>query len=69
MSLDHTPPAPFPKHHLTGVQVPSDFAQVIVAAAEKSGRLFQDQLLHWAQMGAECERRHQEKPLNPRKRK
>lgn len=59
--IDHTSPKDFPPHHYAGVAVPSDFARVIVASAAKSGILFADQLLKWAQMGAECSRMHQPK--------
>lgn len=54
--IAHTPPADFPPHHYTGVAVPSDFARVIVAAAAKNNVLFEDQLLMWAQLGAEHSR-------------
>lgn len=57
--IAHTPPAEYPPHHYTGVAVPSDFARVITAAAAKDGVLFEDQLLKWAQAGAECSRLHQ----------
>ncbi len=54
--VDHEPPAPFPSVHFTAVAVPANFARVIVDAAAKSGMLFEDQLLAWAQMGAEHSR-------------
>ena len=57
--IEHTPPADFPATHLVAVSVPSDFARCIAAAAIRDGILFEDQLLRWAQMGAECSRLHQ----------
>lgn len=67
--IEHTPPKDFPPHHYTAVAVPSDFARVIVATAAKSGILFEDQLLKWAQMGAECSRLHQPNGKNQRRNK
>lgn len=60
-------PAPFPTHHFAGVPVPSDFARVIREAAARNGVLFADQLLAWAQMGAECSRMHQSYGKQPRR--
>ncbi len=54
--VEHDPPKPFPAVHYTAVAVPQDFARVVVEAAAKSGTLFEDQLLTWAQMGAEHSR-------------
>lgn len=54
--VDHEPPKEFPSVHYTAVAVPTSFAQVIVEAAAKAGVLFEDQLLTWAQMGAEHSR-------------
>ena len=54
--VEHTPPKMFPPFHYAGIAVPSDFARVISAAAAKDGVLFEDQLLKWAQMGAEHSR-------------
>lgn len=51
--IDHVPPSEFPTRHYTAVAVPSAFAKVIVEAAAKNGVLFEDQLLSWAQAGAE----------------
>ena len=59
--MNHTPPKDFPAAHLTAILVPIDFARAIVEAAAKSDVLFEDQLLAWAQMGAECGRLHQSK--------
>ncbi len=57
--IDHQPPEDFPTRHYTAVAVPQDFARVVVEAAAKAGVLFEDQLLTWAQAGAECARMHQ----------
>ncbi len=54
--VDHLPPPKFPAVHFTGIAVPADFARAIVAAAAKNGVLFEDQLLSWAQAGAEHSR-------------
>lgn len=59
--IEHTPPKPFPLTSLVGINVPTDFNKVVVAAAAKNGVLYEDQLLMWAQMGAECSRLHKEK--------
>lgn len=56
--IEHEAPKPFPKTHLAGVAVPADFAKVVAEAAVKAGVLFEDQLLTWAQKGAECSRLH-----------
>ncbi len=65
--IDHEPPATFPAVHYTAVAVPSAFAHVIVDVAEKNGILFEDQLLSWAQAGAECSRMHQPDGKNKRR--
>lgn len=44
--------------HYVAVSVPRDFADVILDAADKNGVLFEQQILAWAQMGAECSRLH-----------
>ena len=67
--IPHTPPKQFPLTSLVAVNVPTDFNKVIIAAAAKNGTLYQDQLLMWAQMGAECSRQHQPKGKNQRRRK
>ncbi len=67
--VDHEPPAPFPTVHFTAVAVPQDFARVVSDAAEKSGVLFGDQLLMWAQMGAEHSRLCGPKPTRTRRTK
>lgn len=59
--MSHTPPKDFPVSHYTAVAVPADFARVVVEAAAKNGVLFEDQLLAWAQDGANCARMHKEK--------
>ncbi len=56
--IEHERPKPYPHTHLTAVAVPTDFARVIAEAATKAGVLFEDQLLTWAQQGAECSRLH-----------
>lgn len=53
---DHIPPKPFPTHHLIAFEVPADFSEVVLAGAMKSGRLYADELLHLAMLGAECSR-------------
>lgn len=58
---DHEPPKPFPVAHYTAVAVPVDFAKVVVEAAQKNKVLFEDQLLAWAQDGANCARMHKGK--------
>lgn len=58
------PPAKeFPVASLVGLQVPSDFNAVIIAAAAKNKTVYEDQLLAWAMKGAECERRSHESKL------
>lgn len=56
--IEHAPPPAFPVVHYTGCAVPADFARAVAAAALKAGVLFEDQLLTWAQAGAECSRLH-----------
>ena len=65
--IDHVPPKPFPPTSLVGVAVPTDFNKVILAAAKKNGLLYEDQLLTWAQNGAECSRLHEPKERSGRK--
>lgn len=65
--VDHIPPKDFPTHSLVGVYVPADFNRVLLDAAAKNNVLYQDQLLHWAQMGAECSRMHQPKTTKSRR--
>lgn len=67
--IDHVPPKPFPPTSLVGVAVPTDFNKVILAAAKKNGLLYEDQLLTWAQMGAECSRMHKPNGKNQRRKK
>lgn len=59
--IDHDAPKPFPHTHYVGLAIPADFAKVVAEAAEKNDVLFHDQLLTWAQAGAECSRLHQSK--------
>lgn len=66
---DTMAPKSFPTYHYTAVAIPSDFARVLVASAAKSGILFEDQLLKWAQMGAECSRMHQPNGKHQRRKK
>lgn len=54
--IKHETPRPFPHTHYVGLAVPADFAKVIADAALKADTLFEDQLLTWAQMGAEHSR-------------
>ncbi len=67
--IEHTPPADFPVTSLIGLNVPTDFNKVIIAAAAKNGLVYADQLLAWAQMGAECSRMHQPSGKNQRRKK
>lgn len=53
---DAVPPKPFPPTSLVGVRVPNDFNAVVVKAAAKNGVSYEEQLLAWAQAGAECQR-------------
>lgn len=69
MSLDHEPPKPRPNNHLVVVEVPADFSKVVTDSADRDGRVYSDQLLHLAQMGAECARMHGLKESHPRRRK
>jgi len=66
--IEHVPPKDFPSYHNLGLAVPGDLAKVIGAAAAKRDFLFADQLLHWAQVGAECERMHAKPAAAPRRR-
>lgn len=61
--IEHVAPKDFPVSSLVGVQVPTDFNKVIVAAAARNGMAYADQLLLWAQKGAECERLHGSRPV------
>ena len=67
MTIEHTPPKPFPATSLVGVAVPMDFNKVIIAAAAKADICYEDQLLAWAQKGAECSRLHEPKERAGRK--
>lgn len=69
MSLDFEQPKPRPNNHLVVVEVPADFSKVITDTAERDGRVYADQLLHLAILGAECSRTHALKTQNPRRRK
>lgn len=60
-------PKPFPVTSLIGIAVPTDFNKVIIAAAAKNGLVYADQLLAWAQKGAECSRLHEPKERAGRK--
>lgn len=70
-SIEFTEPKPFPPTALVGLQVPYDLHRVIVAAADKKGIHYDEQILAWVQQGAECERLHgsKEKRSAGRKRK
>ncbi len=59
--VEHVPPKNFPPASLVGLMVPTDFNKVIIAATKKTGLVYADQLLMWAQKGAECERLHESK--------
>jgi hypothetical protein len=65
--IEHVPPKPFPPTSLVGIAVPQDFNKVIIAAAAKDGVCYEDQLLKWAQMGAECQRMHSKNEASRRK--
>lgn len=65
--IEHTPPKAFPATSLVGVAVPSDFNRVLITAAKKNDILYEDQLLKWAQMGAECSRLHEAKKTRTRR--
>lgn len=67
--IDHVPPVDFPPTSLVGVNVPADLNKVIIAAAAKNNVCYEDQLLSWAQMGAECSRLHQPNGKNQRRKK
>lgn len=56
--IEHIAPKVFPPSSLVGVDVPSDFNAVIIKAAARNGVVYADQILAWAQKGAECERLH-----------
>lgn len=64
---EHTPPSAFPKYSFVGGAVPRNFSDVIVAAAAKNKTLYWDQMLAWAQMGAECSRLHEPKTTRSRR--
>lgn len=55
--------------HIVGIEVPLDFADVVRRAAEKSGRLFSDQLLYFAIIGADSQRLYEKKPDHVRTRR
>jgi hypothetical protein len=57
------------RYSYVGGPVPTDFNDVIIAAASKNSALYWDQLLAWAQMGAECSRMHQPKTTRSRRTK
>lgn len=65
--IEHTPPADFPVTSLIGLNVPTDFNKVIIAAAAKNNVVYADQLLAWAQQGAECQRMHSKNETSRRK--
>lgn len=69
MTIEHTPPKSFPFTALVGLAVPYDFHKVIAAAAKKNGIDYDEQLLKWAQMGAECSRMHQPQKTRTRRNK
>ena len=61
MSIEIFPTKPPPINHLVVVLVPPEFSKIIVEGGKRDNRLFADQLLHLAQVGAECRRLHQSK--------
>ncbi len=65
--IEHEPPAPFPTHSFVGGPIPTDFSDVIITMAAKNKVLYWDQLLMWAQLGAECSRMHQPKTTRSRR--
>lgn len=67
--IAHEQPKDFPPYHYIGVAVPLTFARVISEVAAKNGLQFDEQLLKWAQMGAECSRLHQPKVAGRKNRK
>lgn len=67
--IPHEPPKPFPSYHYIGLAVPLDFARVVSEVAAKNKRQFDEQLLEWAQIGAECSRLHQAKTAGRKNRK
>ena len=46
--------------HIAAVDVPQDFAAVVVDLAAKANRTFSEQLVYLAVYGAECARLHKE---------
>lgn len=58
---DHTPPHSFPPAHYVAVAVPRTFADVVIETAARNHCTFEDQILAFAQTGAEhmrlCERK------------
>lgn len=67
--IEHVPPVDFPPTSLVGVNVPADLNKVIIAAAARNGVVYEDQLLAWAQKGAECERLHGSRERSGRKKR
>lgn len=59
--IDHEESPPFPPTSLVGIAVPHDFNAVVIKAAAKNGLSYQEQILAWAQKGAEHERQHERK--------
>lgn len=72
--IPHAAPKPFPPSAFVSIEVPLDFNKVIVAAAAKNSTpdrtvSYQEQLLDWAQKGAECSRLHEGKKAGRTNRK
>lgn len=61
-----TPPKPRPTNHLAVLPVEAGFFQAVLEGMERhqrdnpesESRTVSEQILHWAQVGAECERLH-----------
>ena len=58
-----------PVNHFVAVPVPSDFSAVIVAAADRDGRTYSEQLLAFAVAGADCARIHGRKEQHTRRKR
>lgn len=56
--IEHKVPQKLRPDHYIAIAVPRDFADVIIEAGDKNKLVFEEQLLAWAQMGAECSRLH-----------
>jgi hypothetical protein len=67
--IDHDSPDAVPRFAYVLVPVPMDFNAVIVRETQRAQTLYAEQLLAWAQKGADCERLHGTREVKPKWRK